>query len=57
MNERLADTHNFPGLASWDGSPIREQAMFFWKKSAEEYQKELIERLAPSNFHIEVRKI
>lgn len=55
MNERLADTTNFPDLKT--SYPIREQAMFFWRKSAIEYQEELINSLIPSNFHVEVRKI
>jgi len=60
MNERLADTHNFPGLASLgnDGHLVlRERAIFFWRKSAFDYQEELIRTLTPSNFHIEVRRI
>lgn len=53
MNERLADIHNFPGYKGIVG----DNAMFFWRKSALEYQEYLIKSLTPSNFHIEVRKI
>ncbi len=53
MNERLADVHNFPGLIGI----VEDTAMFFWRKSAIEYQERLIKGLTPSNFHVEVRKI
>ena len=55
MNERLADTVNFPQPKFKD--IVRDSAMFFWRKSALDYQKHLINHLTPSNFHIEMRKI
>lgn len=53
MNERLADIHNFPDYRNI----VEETAMFFWRKSAIEYQERLVKSLTPSIFHVEVRKI
>lgn len=52
INNRLADSRNFPEF----GTMIRNEATFFWRKSASEYQMQLIERLR-TNYFIEVRKI
>lgn len=52
INGKLADTHNYPQF-----SPIVEtQAAFFFKGSAINYKRRLLEKL-PLQFHIELRRI
>jgi hypothetical protein len=52
MNHKLADIRNFPELKEI----VRNEAAFFWKKTALNYAKELIKK-APLDNHVQLVKL